>query len=144
MPREYSHSEEITVTTRAYPSKSNNLQHYKCSQVINIHEKMNSLIMMECNSFRQTIHLFYYVYLRVRHSVRKLSGTRSLTVPRCKCEKAGIRNRPCLHGFLVSAFSLSPKQEFTHRYEGMVSSAQPDFLCVSESWHHVQSHFCAL
>ena len=128
----------------------------------------------------------------MRHSVRKLSGTRSLTVPRCKCEKAGIRNpmqggrtifvigasiasppgvclsilpvlqdassreeakiggaaqignRPCLHGFLVSAFSLSPKQEFTHRYEGMVSSAQPDFLCVSESWHHVQSHFLCL
>ena len=122
---------------------------------------MNSLIVMERDSFSWTIHLFS-VYLRVRHSVRKLSGTRSLTVPRCKCEKAGTRNsmqdgrsifvigasiasppgvclsillvlqdgssreeakisgaaqienRPCLHGFLVPAFSLSPKQEFNY------------------------------
>ena len=95
--------------------------------------------------------------LRVRHSVRKHSGTRSLTVPQSKCEKAGTRNpmqggrsisvigasiasppgvclsilpilqdgssreeakiggaaqignRPCLHGFLIPAFSLSHK-----------------------------------
>ena len=45
VPREYLHSKKITVTIRAYPSKSKNLQHYKCSQVINIQEKMKSLIM---------------------------------------------------------------------------------------------------
>ena len=54
--------------------------------------------------------LFDSAYLCVRHSVRKLSGTRSLTVPRCKCEKAGTRN-PMQGGrsiFVIGASIASP------------------------------------
>ena len=50
---------------------------------------------------------FFVMYiLRVQHSVRKRSGTCSLTVPRCKCEKAGARN-PMQGGRSISVIGAS-------------------------------------
>ena len=49
---------------------------------------------------------FCFVYLRVRHSVSKILGTRSVTLPRCKYEKVGLKN-PCRHGrFSICAAPL--------------------------------------